>query len=568
MYLILSLFFPVVYAQTIPNEVVDVIVMIRDMLAQQAVTAAFGTIAFSWNVINRRNALVCGPAVSINAIFSSYETEEFIMRERDLIPITKFSLIIAYLSWFLPCIFICIIDVWMSLLFISVLLILQIALWGLWKIEIKFKFPDYPEHRYYLQPENELIEIEPVIDETFDGLRLVGTLDDWRAQLRTYDAGGISLIANPKAYIVIFEKTLRLLSFFIWVMAVGIAAVDERLININLISIFFAALSMRNDSGRISLWANSPSYKEIKHWSKIIFTFQSTSNLVVSSWSDRVVFAKLFPEKISEDVQTVLYKDILNCDDWLSKLLRLSNSNVIRNCLMRYDTPGSSCITYFDLIGIKVWSTIMKIEEHLFTCREAMPVAHSTQISSINIRNRSKMCLLANAHVKCPAIEVLLDEVSEWVSNNEVLYATLAHVFPEYMPSGGMPHLGTKSISNWWYALARKAMCPGYNVEHSILVLIYLYDLMNDNDLDYHFQYANCLEKIALLKGTDVINTPHGYRLRYGTLDILANGSWARLPATAWFVMSNNRMKMSSGMIRTITHLETTRGNKHKALRA
>ncbi|KAI8574911.1 hypothetical protein K450DRAFT_264135 [Umbelopsis ramanniana AG] len=293
-------------------------------------------------------------------------------------------------------------------------------------------------------------------------------------------------------------------------------------------------------------------------------TISGRQNLVMKSWIDRVTFSKLFPNKICEQTQLSLYKDTLNGDDWLPKLIRLSSPNIVRTCLDRYDTAQG--ITVFDLLGIKVWSAIMKIEDHIFSCQEYMSAIKSTQPSPINARHRAMICLLANAHRKCESIAALLNEISTWVNDNEILYTTLAHVFPEYMPVGLLPNLGSKSISEWWYALAKKSICPGYDVDHSILVLIYLYNLMDGNGLDAHFQYANCLENLSLAEKTDIINTSHGYQLRYGAFDTIARGHWPLLPKSAWFVLSNGSMKMSSGMIRTLIHMDFSRSSEIKAL--
>jgi hypothetical protein len=357
--------------------------------------------------------------------------------------------------------------------------------------------------------------------------------------------------------------------FLLWAIAVGIASVDNDTKNVNIISVLLAAVCLRINLGDDEneshmLWANSPKVKDLSSWIRVTTTVlkdcDDSDDWERPLWFRQVLLVKLLPDIFSEITKRETCQDIAVGDEWLSNAIRKSLYLRVQNCLQEYDPVKGIPITCFDYLGLIVWSTLMEIENHIFiNCNLHTTSVPVPEYFHYSMRNRSKICLLANNHKDCPDIQHLLSRIETFVENNQVIYKTIAHVFQQYQPVGALPNLKpNQTLSEWWYYLANLAMCPKFPISHNLLLVAYIYELMEDRHFSSHFQYANTLEQLSLTKGAKVNFdiSANQLKINYDHLEINVPCLSARLPDSLWYYVDGRRSVRSQGMIRVFIHLK------------
>src|ERR1700730_14010694 len=115
------------------TDIVNSMIMLRDIFAQQAITVAFGVITFNWEEVSRRSALINGPIVALNFIFSDYSIGELITNKKDYVEFTMIQYMTVYIAWICPCVLLFVIDINLCAVTLSIMIICNIGLWVLWK---------------------------------------------------------------------------------------------------------------------------------------------------------------------------------------------------------------------------------------------------------------------------------------------------------------------------------------------------------------------------------------------------------------------------------------------------
>lgn len=74
-------------------------------------------------------------------------------------------------------------------------------------------------------------------------LEFTSDMQLWReSYVEVHDIIYPDIVPEPSGFVVVLEKSLKLLAFVIWVLSVGIATVDDSLKNANIISVIISAI--------------------------------------------------------------------------------------------------------------------------------------------------------------------------------------------------------------------------------------------------------------------------------------------------------------------------------------
>lgn len=162
----------------------------------------------------------------------------------------------------------------------------------------------------------------------------------------------------------------------------------------------------------------------------------------------------------------------------------------------------------------------------------------------------------------------LLEGFTVWANQNPIVYKAAAMVYARYIPFGALDRLHEgQPLSEWWFKLAQKAACPGFDIDFNLLLTIYLYEMMGNTEFHTHFEYASYLENLSLVKDAVIEFDPITNQnvIKYYKMSINIPFLWPNFPHEAWQYVDHHRIQPSNGIITVLIQLQVMEGTLMKA---
>jgi hypothetical protein len=552
------------------TDFIDVISKLRELLAEQVLMAALGIVACGrWSENNRRAAFLVGPAGALNSVFTRSSKAQGAPKSiSDKYSLEPNKLMAAYAAWFYPVSILIFKNAWVGSMFIALMVLAQLLLWRSWKhSKTQFKLnqingPTYnfaaignatesTGHRegYESTSDEENVPIERKKNVLEFTNRYAVFLSSTISKLSVNCLAYPSIYPDPAKGIVYWERALRIILFFLWIMAVGVASIDDSIKNINIISVFLTTtcLQWNNNASEETYrtWANTPSFEDLSYWDgfinlKIKDLEEPRRQQPGERWVEQVLLVKFLPDHFSEKTKQDVCRGITVPKEWLADIIRKASPTKVQRCLDQYDHSEKVPITCFDYFGIIVWSILMEIENHVYNkcangCTNSVLIP--TGFSMDMMRHRAKILLLATNHQDCLDIQKLSERITALIDSSTVICRLVTHFFK--LSSTLQPLEQEQDLPDG----SQNAICPTFRVDNKWILLAYCYKLMSDKRLAYHFQYANTLERLSLARGaeTDFSRTDK-LTITHGPLEINVSRALVTLPDKQWMYIddSNN----------------------------
>lgn len=540
-------------------DVIDGLTVLRDNLVSQGIVVMFGTLAFSTDMVDRRQFFAKGPASAINAVFTNYKSvvQEY-GHENSVSDILKLS--------------------WSSLVWLSAPLLLwstshtagivvllgvtlsQTLLIFLWiTAECKVSFIDdneYPIYSFMLPKENHISadRDSPPYEEADTGFQLVSDLSKWRQWWSGNGAYGINLKYSPSLWLMNIERCLRIICITSWLIALVLCSLNNKVKNWSLICILGAAISYRSSLTKGPLWKTNVTPHMHAIWNCVSNSINGLINEDSNTQLHKNIFATLYPNVVDPPSEN---KD----SDWLRRHYITHHPEWLKRALKRIEINDG--YTAFDLVGIKICQCLWELEDHIFSgCSKTLRSVNTLSISRITGRGRSMICLIASGHIQCNKVKEINKKLEEWLDENRIIYLTLAQVCKEYLPAGMLKNVGNQDIKEWWVSNASRVLCPGYDIPVGMLTLMYMYEMFLNEGMDEYFAYASSIENLTLVPGAAVNFTPTSVRIEIFGLTVETRSGWHNLPNDLWYSASSTNSGALEGMLRTIAHIKLTSTNK------